>query len=71
MKTISLEIDERVYPQVVGFLRLLPKDCCHVFEEDDTALDMEELATVKAIQARLQAGDDSDFVDWDDIKDKL
>ena len=71
MKTISLEIDERVYTQVVSFLRLLPGECCHVFEEDDTALDMEELATVKAIQARLQAGDDSDFVDWDDIKDKL
>ena len=71
MKTISLEIDERIYTQVVGFLRLLPEDCCHVFEEEDTNLDMDELATVKAIQARLQAGDDSDFVDWDDIKDKL
>ena len=32
---------------------------------------MEELATVKAIKARLLAGDDSEFVDWDDIKEKL
>ena len=71
MKTISLEIEERVYTQVVSSLRLLPDDCCHVFEEEDTKLDMDELATVKAIKARLQAGDDSDFVDWDEIKDKL
>jgi len=31
MKTISLEVDERIYPQVISFLRLLPEDRCHVF----------------------------------------
>lgn len=65
MKTISLEIDERVYPQVVDFLRLLPKDFCHVLEDQDSTLTPEEYAAVQAAQARLQAGDDSDFVDWD------
>ena len=70
MKTISLEVDERVYPHIINFLRLLPEERCHVFDEDDSP-NPAELAAVQAIQARLQAGDESDFVDWDDIREKL
>jgi len=70
MKTISLEVDDQIYPQVVDFLRLLPKDRCHVVDEDEVPSPMEMLA-VQAIQSRLRTGDESEFVDWDDIKDNL
>ncbi len=70
MKTVSLEVDERIYPQIISFLRLLPEDLCHVFDEDDGA-SQEEMAAVQAIQARLLAGDDSEFVDWDEFKESL
>lgn len=71
MKTISLELDEKVYPQVVNFLRLLPEKLCHIMEDDDTVLTPEEYSTIKAIQAKLDTGDESDFLDWDEVKDKL
>lgn len=70
MKTISLEVDDQIYQQVVGFLHLLPKDRCRIFDEDDS-LSPEALAAVQAIQARLREGDESDFSDWDDVKDRL
>lgn len=38
MKTINLQVDERIYPQVIGFLRLLPEKVCHIMEEDDSML---------------------------------
>jgi len=70
MKTISLEIDEQIYPQVLNFLRLLPEDRCHILEDEDS-LNPEELAALQDVQSRLRAGDESEFVDWDDIKDRL
>ena len=70
MKTISLEIDERIYPQVLNFLRLLPEEQCHILEDEDS-LSAEELAAVQTIQSRLRAGDESEFVDWDEIKERL
>lgn len=71
MKTISLELDEQIYPQVVDFLRLLPEKLCHIMEDDDTVLTPDEYATIKAMQAKRDAGDTSDFLDWDEVKDKL
>jgi hypothetical protein len=70
MKTISLELDERVYPKVVSFLRLLPEDYCHILEDGDTASDAEQ-STIATIQQRLAAGDESEFEDWDEVKRML
>jgi len=70
MKTISLEVDDRIYSRVVSFLRLLPEDRCHVFDKEDSP-SPQELQAVQEIQNRLLAGDESEFVDWDDIKEKL
>ncbi len=71
MKTISLEVDEQIYPHIVNFLRLLPEDSCHVLEDEDSALSPQEHSAIQVIQAHLQAGDESEFEDWDDIKDTL
>ena len=71
MKTISLEVDEQLYPHIVNFLRLLPEDSYHVLEDEDSTLSPQEHAAIQAIQSHLQAGDESEFEDWDDIKDTL
>lgn len=44
MKTLTLEIDDSIYSQVVDFLNLLPEKQCHIIEtlpassNDDTQL---------------------------------
>lgn len=70
MRTITLELDERIYSQVVDFLRLLPKDACHVLD-DDEPFGEEELKFVAESLERLEQGDDGDFTDWDSVKGKL
>lgn len=70
MKTISLELDERVYPKVVSFLRLLPENYCHILEDSDTASE-DELLAISTIQQRLATGDGSEFEDWDEVKRML
>jgi len=32
MKTLTLEIDDSIYNQVIGFLNLLPEKQCHIVE---------------------------------------
>lgn len=32
MKTLTLEIDDSIYNQVIGFLNLLPEKQCHIIE---------------------------------------
>lgn len=71
MKTITLELNEQAYPQVVNFLHSLPENFYHIMENDEDSLSPEEYSAVKAIQAKLHAGDESDFMDWDDFKDKV
>lgn len=65
MKTISLEVEESIYPNIIGFLRLLPEQSVHALEDDSDTLSAEERIAVANSQARLQAGDDSEFEDWE------
>lgn len=71
MKTISLEVNEQVYQQVVNFLRLLPQESCHLLEEDPDKLSKEEINIIEDLQNRLKAGDHSDFEDWTQVRDTL
>jgi hypothetical protein len=66
--TNCLEANDRIHSNVIGLLRLLPEDRCHVFDDEDS-LSLEEISAVKTIQARLEVGDESEFVDWEDIKE--
>lgn len=34
MKTLLLELDETIYAQVLGFLKLLPEKQCHIVEKN-------------------------------------
>lgn len=72
MRTISIEIDDKAYPHLLEVLRLLPTERCHVFADDgDNELSPSEINKITKIQAKLAQGDDSDFVDWQDVKRSL
>jgi hypothetical protein len=34
-KTLKLDIDEHIYPQLLAFLRLLPAEQCVIWEEEN------------------------------------
>ena len=40
-------------------------------EEDSDKLSLEEQSVVQILQARLQAGDESEFEDWETVKSAL
>ena len=71
MKTISVEVEDRIYKDVVNFLRLLPEQSVHVLEVDGETLSPQERETVLALQAKLKTGDDSEFEDWETVKAEL
>lgn len=37
MKTLLLELDDSIYPQVLGFLQILPEQQCHIIETSPKA----------------------------------
>lgn len=70
MKTLTLEIDERAYPSLLNFLRALPADRYALFEDEEPLADAER-DELHRIRARLAAGDESEFEDWDEVKASL
>ena len=67
MKTVTLEIDERAYPGLIAFLKHLSSDR-YVLFEDEEPLSEAEREDIKRIRARIDAGDDSEFEDWTDVR---
>lgn len=45
-KTLKLDIDENIYPQLLAFLRLLPAEQCIIQEEGIKIIAHQELATL-------------------------
>jgi hypothetical protein len=70
MKTVTLKIDEHIYPSLLDFLRGLPDNRYAILEDDDqlTAAERQE---IDQIRGRLAAPDDSDFEDWADVRANL
>ncbi len=48
MKTLTLEIDDSIYSQVVGFLNLLPEKQCHIVETLSAPSNDDNELTVKS-----------------------
>ncbi len=71
MKTISLEINEQIYQQIISFLRLLPLHQCRIVEEDDDTLSSAELSEITVIRKSISRGNESDFEDWAKVKGEL
>lgn len=49
MKTLTLEIDETIYPQFVDFLKLFPENKCHVLEKSSDTPDSNPLSSIAEI----------------------
>ena len=61
MKTIQLELSDTIYDRVISFLELLPKNECHILEN--------EMAGRKALSEALDAAFRSNV--FADIKDPV
>ncbi len=48
MKTLTLEIDDNIYSQVVGFLNLLPEKQCHIVETLPASSNDDKQLTIKS-----------------------
>lgn len=66
MKSITIDISDKVYKTFRDFLDLLPKDSFKIYEEDPDELTVEEKKEYYSIQKKIEKGDFNDFEDWDD-----
>lgn len=57
MKTISIEIDDKVYAAFKEFLKLLPKDSFKVLGEDLDELTVNENKEVYRLKEKISNGD--------------
>ena len=71
MKTITIDMSDKVYKTFREFLELLPKDSFKIYDEDSDSLSVEEKEEYYSLQNKLEKGDLKDFEDWDDFKEQL
>ena len=71
MKSISIDISEGVYKTFKELLTKLPKGSFKIYDEDPDTLTAEEKKAIYSNQEKLDKGDFSDFVDWDDVKEEF
>lgn len=71
MKSITIDISDKVYKTFRDFLELLPKDSFRIYDDDPDALTVEEEKVFYSTQKKIEKGDFSDFEDWDDVKGKF
>lgn len=64
MKTIQLELSDTIYDQVIGFLKLLPKEHCHI--QENLVIDRQALRDALDAAVRSNAFFDIKVAaDWD------
>jgi hypothetical protein len=68
MKSITIDISDKVYKTFRDFLDLLPKDSFIIYEDDPDELTASEKEAYYAIQKKVKKGDFSDFENWDEIR---
>ncbi len=71
MKSITIEISEKVFKTFREFLELLPKDSFRIYDEDSDELTLEEEKAYYSANKKIEKGDFSDFEDWDSVKSNL
>lgn len=59
MKTIQLELSDTIYDRVISFLELLPKNECHILENQTT----ERQALREALDAAVRSNAFADIKD--------
>lgn len=68
MKSIIIDISDKVYNTFRNLLKQLPKDSFKVYDNDPDELTAEEKKAYYSAQKKIQKGDFSDFEDWDEVK---
>lgn len=71
MKSITIDISDKVYLKFRGLLNQLPKGSFKIYDEDPDILTANEKKELYSIQNKIDKGDLSDFVDWDDVQEKF
>lgn len=69
MKSITIDISDKVYNAFRGLLKQLPKGSFKIYDEDPDILTAEEEKSIYSIQKKTENGDMSDFIDWDEAKE--
>ncbi len=68
MKSITIDISDKVYKTFRDFLELLPKDSFKIYDNDPDELTPEENKEYYSVQKKIGKQDFSDFEDWDELK---
>jgi hypothetical protein len=68
MKSITIDISDKVYKQFRWLLSQLPEGSFKIYDEDPDMLTASEKKELYSIQNKINKGDLSDFVDWDDVQ---
>lgn len=68
MKSITIDISDKVYKTFRDFLDLLPKDSFRIYDDDPDELTTAEKEAYYTIQKKVKKGDLSDFENWDEIR---
>ena len=71
MKSITIDISDKVYNKFRGLLNQLPKGSFKIYDEDPDILTADEKKELYSIQNKIDKGDLSDFVDWDDVQEEF
>jgi len=71
MKSITIDISDKVYKTFRDFLELLPKDSFKIYDNDPDELTAEEEKAYYSVKKKIEMGDFSDFEDWDEVKKKF
>lgn len=71
MKTLSIEVDDKVYQEFKNFLKILPKESFVVLDEDSDELTLEESTEIYRLKKKADKGDFSEFEEWDNINENL
>ena len=71
MKSISIDISDKVYTKFRELMEKLPKGSFKIYDEDPDSLTAEEKEAIYSFQEKIDKGDFSDFVDWEDVKEEF
>ena len=68
MKTISIDIPDKLYESIQIFLKSFNSSEIKIYAEDPDTLTVEEEREIYTLKAKSDKGEYSEFDDWDDIK---
>ena len=71
MKSITIDISDKVYSTFRALLKKLPKDSFTIYDDDPDTMTAEEEKAYYSTQDKIKKGNFEDFEDWDDVKENI